>query len=55
MRNGRRIPESRLQGEGRKGVGQLDNTALIRNICRFLDREGKTASGGREITASCFI
>lgn len=37
----------------RKGAGQLDNTALIKNICRWRGR--KTASGGREMTAFCFI
>lgn len=39
----------------RKGVGQLDNSALIRNICRFCGGGRKAASGGREVTASCFI
>lgn len=36
-------------------MGQLDNTALIRNICRFRGGGRKTASGGREATGSSFM
>lgn len=30
-----------MKGGGGKGVGQLDNAALIKNICRFCGTERK--------------